>query len=212
MHGYDYKFVRAPEGPNDTHATWVKVQSIREVLKEGYKFVVFTDSDVVFPHLRMSMEYLMERWNVTAETAVTIGHAPKLRSSMDHVHHQQGVNTGFMMVQNTSVTDNMFKDWAECPSEVKYPGCAHWKDVMWHEQSAYNDYIRYDYPNVTREVPCNEVNGAPEHREQGEAHCDGILVRHYWVAKNKVKEAVQASIAEAILPGVIDDMMREWTE
>jgi len=212
MHGYDYRFVRAPQLPADTNATWTKVQATREVLQEGYKFVVFTDSDVVFPHLRLSMEYLLERWNVTEDIALTMGHVPKLPRSYDHVSHQLGVNTGFMIVQNTPIIDTLMKDWAECPSEVKYKGCAHWKQVLWHEQSAFNEYIRYDYPNVTREVPCTEVNGAPEHRAQGESHCDGMLVRHYWVAKNGVKAAVQASIAEAVLPAVVDDMFKQWAE
>lgn len=117
-----------------------------------------------------------------------------------------------MVIQNTSVTDQMLKDWVECPSDIKYPGCSHWKEAMWHEQSAYSDYIRYDYANVTREVLCNEVNGAPDkgHGNTGSAHCDGIFVRHYWVAKDKVKEAVQASIAELALPTVVEDLMSKW--
>lgn len=211
MHGYDYKYIRAPAPPADIHPTWVKVQAIRDTLREGYRFVVFTDYDVVFRRLKVPMEWMLDHWNVTEGIAVTLGLAQDLPDRYDRTHHQRIVNTGFMVVQNTDVTDRMFRDWTRCVGEQQHPGCAHWKKQFWHEQSAYSDYIRYDFPNRTREVSCNEVSGSPFHDLKGDKHCDGTLVGHYFQAKNKVKEAVEASIAELVLPSVVDEMMQRFT-
>lgn len=81
MHGYDYKFVRAPAHAG-LHATWAKVQAVRDVLQQGYQYVVFTDSDVIFPHLKIPMEYLLDHWNVTADIALTLGYAPNITKDM----------------------------------------------------------------------------------------------------------------------------------
>jgi len=182
------------------------------MLRAGYQYVVFTDSDVMFPHMKLPIEYLLERWNVTSEIAVTLGLAPDLPSRHDRIHHKIISNTGFMIVQKTSLTEAIFQDWIDCPTEVKFKGCKHWKKELWHEQSAYSDYIRYEYQNHMREVPCNEVNGAPEQQEQGAAHCDGLLVRHYWVAKEKLKNAVKESLGELLWPSMMHDLIKDWVD
>ncbi|KAF4549856.1 Hypothetical protein D9617_19g101610 [Elsinoe fawcettii] len=208
MHGYDYKFVQAPAPPKGTHATWVKIEAIQRVLQEGYKFVVFTDSDVVFPYLQLPMEYLLTEWNVTSEIAITAGYAPDEKEKYDHTHHRRMINSGFMIVQDTSVTAQLFKDWIECPTNVKYPTCSEWKDIFWHEQSAWSELVRYDYLDHTREIACNDVNGAPEHKLEGDKKCTGKFVRHYWIAKDHVKQAVQESISSLVVPGLVDDLSK----
>ncbi|KAF2218666.1 hypothetical protein BDZ85DRAFT_78407 [Elsinoe ampelina] len=208
MHGYDYKFVQAPAPPKGTHATWVKIEAIQQVLQEGYKFVVFTDSDVMFPHLRLPMEYMLTEWNVTSEIAVTAGYAPDEKEKYDHTHHRRMINSGFMVVQDTPVTAQLLKDWIECPTNVKYPTCSDWKDVFWHEQSAWSELVRYDYLDHVREVACNDVNGAPEHQLEGDKKCTGKFVRHYWIAKDHVKQAVQESISAVVVPDLMDDLSK----
>ncbi|PNS14794.1 hypothetical protein CAC42_2023 [Sphaceloma murrayae] len=207
-HGYDYRYLQAPATPSGTHATWVKVEAIWKVLQEGYKYVVFTDSDVVFPYLNLPLEYLLTEWNVTSEIAITAGYAPDEPAKYDHTHHRRMINTGFMVVQDTPVTAQLFKDWIECPTNVKYANCSDWKDVFWHEQSAWSELVRYDYLPYTRELPCDSVNGAPEHSLEGDRKCTGKYVRHYWVAKDQVKHAVQESIANLVVPGAMADLSK----
>lgn len=210
VHGYDYRYIQAEDPPAGTHATWVKVPAIRKLLKARYKFIVFLDSDAIFPHLKIPIEYMLDHWNVTSDIAMAVGLAIKDKENHDRVEGKQTVNTGFMVVQNTNVARRLFKDWDECPTDIKYSDCSHWKNTPLHEQDAYSDYIRYDYPNNTIEIPCTEVNGAPQHRAKGKRHCGGELVRHFWMNKKAVKEGVEASIAEIFLPGVVRELVNQW--
>ncbi|KAF2150270.1 hypothetical protein K461DRAFT_230306 [Myriangium duriaei CBS 260.36] len=178
IHGYDYKFVQAPLPAEDLHYTWVKVPAIREVLKSNYKFIVFIDSDALFPHLKIPLEYLIDYWNITSDIALAVGLAQPDKINFDRFHHKQTDNTGFMVVQNIPAAHDLFKDWDECPTDVKYKDCSHWKKIRLHEQNAYSDYIRYDYADVVRELPCDEVNGWSQHRSINGGHCSGQLVRH----------------------------------
>lgn len=205
-HGYDYRYIQTPNPPQDTHATWVKVEAIAKVLREGYKFVVFTDSDVMFPWLNLPLEYLLSEWNVTSDIAITAGYAPDEPNKYDHTHKRRNINSGFMVVQDTSITAQLFKDWIECPTNVKYTECSHWKDEYWHEQSAYSDFVRHDYIDHVRELPCNDVNGGPHHPLEGDKKCSGKYVRHYWYDKNKVKDAVLDSIADTVVPSAVEGL------
>lgn len=212
MHGYDYKFVQVPPVPEGYHGTWAKLGAIRDALGLGYKFIVFTDGDIIFPHLKMPMEYLFDYWNITSEIAVALGYEPDTPGHVDHTPtHRRTLNTGFMIIQDIPVTKPLFQDWVECPTDVKFTNCSAWKDEPFHEQEAWADYIRYAYPNRDRELPCGEVNGSPYHVKTGKAFCGGTLVTHYWTGKEKVKEAAQAAIAAVVMPSVIDDLTATWT-
>ncbi|GAM89512.1 hypothetical protein ANO11243_075510 [Dothideomycetidae sp. 11243] len=210
MHGYDYKFIHAPNPHKDTHATWAKLPAILDTLKEGYKFVVFTDSDVIFPHLKIPLEYLLERWDITSEIALAMALVPDGETHRDSVANRTHLNSGFMIAQNIPVAHDMLKDWIACPTEAKFKGCAHWKQTKWHEQSAFGNYVRYAYPGRVRELPCDEANGNRFLNLTDPPKCGGKLVSHFWKEKDKISLGVQASVAEMVLPGVVDDMMREW--
>ena len=94
----------------------------------------------------------------------------------------------------------MYKAWAECPSETKYKGCAHWKTDWAHEQAAFGNYLRYDYdrPDDIRVLPCVEANGAPEAANRG--GCKGVFVRHFWVDKGLVAKNLADSVMQYFLP------------
>lgn len=206
IHGYDYRFLEVNDSPSDQHYTWVKVKGIHQVIDEGYKYVVFADGDVVFHNMKIPIEYMLQHWNVTSDIVVTAGQCQDRQDRYDRTHNKVSVNSGFMIIQNTDVTGQLLQDWEECPTEVKYKGCAHWAKGHWHEQSAYSDYLRYDYPGRTREVPCDEVTGSPRHPTVDGKHCDGRLVRHYSAGKNDVKEAVEAAITNILLPDVVNEL------
>lgn len=208
IHGYDYKFIQATTEPG-LHATWVKVEEMHRTLQEGYQFVIFTDSDIVFPHLELPMEYLMDRWNITSDIAMAAAEAPDEPEKYD-IKGERNANTGFMIAQNTPIIDQMMKDWAECPSDKKYPECSQWKDAYWHEQTAYSNYIRHDYEKFTRTIPCDEADGAPEHNLPEPRKCSGRFVRHYWVCKECLKGAVLESFANLIAPEVALNLVSEW--
>ncbi|KAG8628256.1 hypothetical protein KVT40_004129 [Elsinoe batatas] len=206
MHGYDYKYVQAPELPGDIRQTWVKVDAIRNVLLEGYQFIVFTDYDIVFPHLKIPIEWFLDFWNVTPEIILTVGSVPNRTDKYDQFHRHLSINTGFMIIQNAPRALDMLKDWAECPSEVKYPGCAQWKIKLSNEQNAYADYVRYTYPNTTRDIECDQVTSSEFMTMPRAKKCRGTLIQHFWAKKDEVKNAVQASIANLIFPEVIREM------
>ncbi|TKX19720.1 hypothetical protein C1H76_7918 [Elsinoe australis] len=208
MHGYDYKFMKVPPPPPDTFRTWPKIGGIYQALQLDYQFIVFTDYDVIFPHLKIPIEWFLDHWNVTQEIILTVGTAPRVPGKIqpmrwDRFRRKLSINSGFMIIQKTPLALDFFKDWMECTSEVKFKGCSKWKTTPLHEQRAYADYIRYEYPNTSREVPCDEVLGSD--RQPG--LCKGTLVQHLFdKGKAHVKAAVQESIANLILPPVIEDL------
>jgi hypothetical protein len=89
----------------------------------------------------------------------------------------------------------ILKAWHECPEEGRYPGCGVWKHPKFHEQSAFGEHIRYDYPKYVKELPCAEANGFPGVKV---SDCQGRFVRHYWFEKSKIKEDFHNNFMNAI--------------
>lgn len=110
------------------------------------------------------------------------------------------LNTGFVIAQQSSRTQDMFKAWAECPEEKRYKGCARWKLDWAHEQAAFGNYIRYDFnkPDDFRVIPCTEANGAPEAVNRG--GCKGTFVRHFWIDKALLAKGLSDSIMQNFVP------------
>lgn len=213
MHGYDYQFMKVPPSPPGTFRTWPKVGGIYDALQQDYQFVIFVDYDIVFPHLKIPIEWMLDHWNVTKDIVLTVGLAPdnttKNDMRWDRFHNQLSINSGFMIVQNGPVAHDMFRDWRDCPTDIKFPGCSKWKSEPLYEQRAYSDYIRYAYPNTAREIPCDEVLG---YELQYASHqCRGTLVRHMFrKGKRHVKAAVEESIAKLILPTVVQELQDKY--
>ncbi|KAF2114314.1 hypothetical protein BDV96DRAFT_494478 [Lophiotrema nucula] len=199
IHGYDYKFIRAPDY-EDRWGTWVKVPMMREALKT-HDYIVFMDSDVMFHYPHLPLEWLLNYWGMAKETLAMMSIDPDEPQNYDAKGNRY-LNTGFVIAQNSKRTQEMYKNWAECPSEVRYKGCAHWKLDWAHEQAAFGNYVRYEYnrPNDIKVLPCAEANGAPEAANRG--GCIGIFVRHYWVDKGVLSKTLADSVMQYFLPRI----------
>ncbi|KAF5242892.1 hypothetical protein FANTH_8477 [Fusarium anthophilum] len=129
--------VRAADYP-DRHGTWVKPAITKEALKT-HDFVISLDSDAVFTHLDLPLEWLMNLWDYRPETLVAMAYDLDWEQDYD----PQGnliLNTGFVIAQASQRTQDMFQRWEDCPRSI--PGCDHWKHKWAHEQSAFSYYIR----------------------------------------------------------------------
>jgi hypothetical protein len=218
IHGYSYKFIRAPNYA-DRAPHWAKVVFTREMLKQ-YDVVVMVDSDAMFATPQVPLEWLLNYWKIGPDTLVAMPEDPALDPNYD-VRRRVNVNSGFIIAQAGEKTQRLFKDWAECPSETRYPGCAVWKQRPFHEQSAFSSHVRYDFldgysidshPQYIRTIPCHEANGYPEVSGYG---CVGQFVRHYWAHKNltipefnhNIMAALTPLLAQAAYkqPGIVED-------
>ncbi|KAF4978637.1 hypothetical protein FZEAL_5040 [Fusarium zealandicum] len=179
VHGYDYKFVRAPEYP-DRHGTWVKVPMIKEALKT-HDFVVFLDADAVFMYPEMPLEWLMNLWNITDTTLVAMANDPNSENNRD-AKGKVMQNKGFVVAQQSERTQELFDNWDNCPTDVKYKGCKRWAHDWAHEQAAFANHVRYDYNSTDEigEIPCMDGNGSPY---IGDKTCGGVFIRHHWFHK-----------------------------
>ncbi|KAJ4298930.1 hypothetical protein N0V90_004173 [Kalmusia sp. IMI 367209] len=197
IHGYDYKFVRAHEF-EDRHATWIKPSALAQHIKD-YKFIVFLDADATFRFQHLPLEWLFNYWKIEPKHSFTMAldpweeAEPELNSDR---FNRTLTNTGFMVVQNNGHTMKILKDWHECPDDTRYKGCSDWKMPKFHEQSAFGEYIRYDYEDYVKELPCAEANGYPGVEA---SKCEGKFVRHYWFEKERIKLDLQHNIMNAIM-------------
>lgn len=200
LHGYDYKYIQVHSLPNQNNH-WVKMPELHRVLMTGdYEFVVLTDTDVLFPDLRLPLEVLFSHWNVTADIAL----AAPLDPTEDFNRDTRGkinLNSGFVIAQNTSDFNQIMVDWINCPTNVKYPDCNRFlnKGAAFHDQSALSEYIRYDYPNSIREIPFFEANG-----------CDGKFVQHLWCNKGGVADTVRRQFARLFMPSALQELLANW--
>lgn len=147
---------------------------MKEALKT-HDFVVFMDSDVMFHYPHIPLEWLLNYWNITAETLVAMAIEPDEPQNYDSRGNRL-VNTGFVIAQQSKRTQEMYKAWGECPLETRYANCSEWKFDFAHEQAAFRNYIRYnvDRPEHIKVLPCVEANGAPEAINRG--GCKGVFV------------------------------------
>ncbi|KAF2439390.1 hypothetical protein P171DRAFT_369640 [Karstenula rhodostoma CBS 690.94] len=196
IHGYDYKFVRAHEF-EDRHATWIKPSALAQHIK-NYKFIVFLDADATFRFQHLPLEWMFNYWQIKPQHSFTMALDPwdpeEPQYNSDRFNRTY-TNTGFMVVQNNAHTMQILKDWHECPDDTRYKGCSEWKMPKFHEQSAFGEYIRYDYADYVKELQCAEANGFPGVEI---SNCQGKYVRHYWFEKQKIKEDLQQNMMNAI--------------
>jgi hypothetical protein len=178
-HGYDYKFYKATSA-EDRHPTWVKVQGLASTLK-NYKYVVFLDADAIFNQMHIPIEWMLNYWSINSTTSLAMALDPP-GDINDDKNGRRYSNTGFIIAQNNPKTFEILKAWDECPSETRYTGCSEWNKVRFHEQSAYGSYIRYDYGDYLKELPCNEANG-----EWDLELCQGVFVQHMWYRTSTVR-------------------------
>ncbi|KAF2757899.1 hypothetical protein EJ05DRAFT_485979 [Pseudovirgaria hyperparasitica] len=194
IHGYDYKFIRTTDYP-DRAPYWTKIPALADHLHD-YDFVVSIDADAQIRFPQLPFEWLLNRWNVTKETSMTMALDPDDPPNHD-VHGRLHDNAGFIVAQNLPRTHDLLKTWAACPDEPspEFENCARWKHPWPAEQAAFAEYIRtiYNEPNDLNEIPCDEANGTPDFTPNGEFQhgCKGKFVRHHTLSKDAIKETIQ---------------------
>jgi hypothetical protein len=203
IHGYSYKFLRVPKY-KDRAPHWSKVIFTKEMLKQ-YDIVVTLDYDVMFPNPHVPIEWLLNYWEIGPEVLVAMAEDPKGEPNFD-IRRRVNVNTGFIISRAGNLTQRLYEDWAECPSEKRYKGCGQWKNKIFHEQSAFSSYVRYDFldgysidthPQYIRHLSCEDANGSPKVAGCG---CTGELVRHYWGHKHLTNSIFAENIMGAMTP------------
>lgn len=85
------------------------------------------------------------------------------------------------------------------------PGCADLKVPWLAEQGAFCEYVRYDYPDNVRELPCTEGLGWPNMQSA----CRGTLVSHYTLAKEETKWAAGEALTQGVMRRLQDDMVAQ---
>lgn len=165
----------------------------KEMLKT-HEIVLTMDSDATMVNLELPLEWLMNYWEITEDFSIALALDPDLDENLDSKGNLD-LNTGFVFNRQGKRTQEIYNAWAECPTEKRFQGCAKWKWDYLREQTAFAEYIRYEYKEDIRILPCTEANGYPQHDL-----CKGLFVRHPWTDKDLVKSNVGESVLEAFVP------------
>ena len=166
----------------DRSPTWIKPSVAANVVKD-YKFVVFFDADAVVNQMQIPMEWLFNYWDINETISLAMALDPDGSEGINNdTNGRVYTNTGFIIAQQSALTQDILRAWNECPNDTRYPGCSSWKKSRFHEQSAFGSYVRYDYDENIRELPCTEANGEPDYEM-----CPGVFISHFWWRTNNVK-------------------------
>lgn len=176
--------------------------------------MMYADSDVIIPNLRLPIEWLLNHWDVPNDKSTLAMsqdpiHVPGIGLKLTDSKGNQGNNAGFIILYNNGdgVLKNVLTKWANCPSEVDYPGCAKFRSGWPAEQGAFNEYVRHDFPEYVHSFPCAEAMGWPDWDV-----CQGSLIRHYAMAKNKVHGGIESSLAQGLMKVVHENMVNHKSE
>ena len=171
----------------------MKPPVIAEILKK-HDTCIYLDNDAIFKNLDLPFEWLMNFWEVHPETnSLALAYDPDAEHNLDKFG-QIYLNTGFIIAQNNPKTFEVLKAWWECPDNPDHPECT---DFRFNapgkptDQGGFGTFIRYDYAEDIKPLPCTEANGFPE----SVSGCEGIFIRHLWTGKRSwVKIAVGQQI------------------
>ncbi|KAF2846443.1 hypothetical protein T440DRAFT_521805 [Plenodomus tracheiphilus IPT5] len=222
IHGYDYKYYQAASMPGH-HDTWIKPHLIKDMLPD-YQFVITMDADAVVAHPEIPLEWLFNRWGIAEHTSIAMPHdTEEYINGIPNTEDSNGVpvlNSGFIVTQNNELTFEMLEAWGNCTTEVRYPGCGHWKENWSHEQRAFSEYIRYDFdrtPQTIIGIPCDDGMGYPGFHEQAgpnfdTADCKGNFIRHYTLGKGTVHSAATETIAQVLVEVLQKSLLQHGDE
>ncbi|KAL2207564.1 hypothetical protein CC79DRAFT_1273280 [Sarocladium strictum] len=187
IHGYDYRFVRAPNF-TDRFGTWTKVPILREAVA-SYDTVVFLDADAGFVHMDLPLEWLMNYWKITKDTSLTLAKDPDTHTNRD----SKGLvllNTGFIIARKSDRTQEILRALEDCPNDKRWKGCSKWKFEWAHEQRAFGEYIRYSY-NKTTDINAITMSDA---NTPG-----GVFIRHDWYKNKDPLENMQRGMMDMLV-------------
>jgi hypothetical protein len=195
IHGYKYYYVNI-DAYEDRRASWKKPPIMAEILKK-HEACLYLDSDAIFTNLDLPFEWLMNYWNLhPSNNSMALAYDPGSDNNKDEFQHVY-LNTGFIVAQNNKKTFEIMEAWEGCPEEDgKHPDCVKFRTAepgRPTDQGGFGTYIRYDYPDAIKSLPCSEANGFPE----SHSGCDGTFIRHLWTGKDSWIKAT----AGAQMPG-----------
>ncbi|KJZ77135.1 hypothetical protein HIM_03456 [Hirsutella minnesotensis 3608] len=195
IHGYKYYYV-AVEDPPDRRSSWKKPPVLTKILRE-HEVCVYLDSDAIFPRLDLPFEWLLNYWQLFPNiNSLALAFDPDLDTNKD-MFGKLYVNTGFIVAQNNPKTYEILDAWQRCPDDGgPFPGCQKFRyNVPGQptDQGGFGTFIRYNYSDSIRELPCTEANGFP----QNDWGCKGQFIRHLWTGKS---DQIKIDVGEQV-PG-----------
>ncbi|KAF1733830.1 hypothetical protein CRV24_005361 [Beauveria bassiana] len=167
----------------DRRTSWKKPAIISKLLTK-HKACIYLDSDALFRNLDLPFEWLMNYWGISRATnSLALAFDPAHEWNQDEFG-KEFLNTGFLVAQNKARTFEILRAWQECPNDGgRYPSCTKFRTNdpgRPTDQGGFGTYIRYDYVDDIKELPCDEANGFPE----AHSGCDGTFIRHLWTGKD----------------------------
>lgn len=171
-------------------------------LLDSCRVLLVLDSDVVFQHLDLPFEWLMNRWNITADTALAMpwdtaglipggnpnGHQTPNNDDKGNLN----INAGVVIAQDLPRTREIIKAWIACPDDIAE--CKKYRHGWPAEQGAFANFIRYTYADDFKTIPCDDANGYPEQKSD----CDGKYLRHFTTIKANVKQNAEKVMLDAM--------------
>jgi hypothetical protein len=160
------------------------------------------DSDAIFPQISLPFEWIMNYWALDpAVDSVAMAIDPDKPYNRDRLGKLY-LNTGFIIAHAQPTTFKLMDAWRTCPDEGSpYPECVEFKQPMFNltDQGGFGTFIRYDFKENVRELPCKEANGFAK----SETECRGELVSHLWTGKDtwikdRVGEQIPGDLLEAL--------------
>ncbi|KAJ3492191.1 hypothetical protein NLG97_g5452 [Lecanicillium saksenae] len=182
IHGYKYYYV-AVNSFEDRRTSWKKPTIISKILAK-HRTCIYLDSDALFRNLDLPFEWLMNYWQISpASNSLALAFDPTHEWNQDEFGKEY-LNTGFLVAQNNTRTFEILDAWEDCPNDGgRYPECTKFRTNepgRPTDQGGFGRYVRYDYADDIKELPCDEANGFPE----AHAGCDGTFIRHLWTGKD----------------------------
>ncbi|KAF4122000.1 Nucleotide-diphospho-sugar transferase [Geosmithia morbida] len=207
IHGYRYYYIEIEEY-EDRRTSWKKPPVMSEILKH-HDACIYLDSDAIFHRLDLPFEWLMNYWQVhPSENSLALAFDPVADNNMDKFGKVY-LNTGFIIAQNNERTFEVMKAWQQCPDDDSvHPGC---KDFRLNhpgrptDQGGFGTYIRYDYAEDIKELPCDEANG---YLESGSG-CNGRFIEHLWTGKST---HIKVAVGEQLPGDLLEVFHRRFTE
>ncbi|KAG6021904.1 hypothetical protein E4U41_002366 [Claviceps citrina] len=208
IHGYKYYYIDIVN-PVDRRASWKKPSVISKILKE-HDVCIYLDSDAIFRNIDLPFEWLLNYWKLYPDNnSMALAVDPEFDYNRDKFGKLYD-NTGFIILQNNPLTYKIMDDWSRCPDDNgPYPGCEKFRSSppgRPTDQGGFGTFVRYNYTQHIRELPCTEANGFP----QSVSVCSGTFIRHFWTGKNNhIKVEVGQQIPGPFLRAFHEEFLRE---
>lgn len=127
----------------------------------------------------------MDYWQLDGDSnSLALAYDPDLPFNKDKFDETY-VNTGFIIAQNNPKTFEIMEAWNACPDEGgDHPDCTEFRKAdpgRPTDQGGFGTFIRYDYPDDIKSLPCKEANGFPE----SDTECNGDFIEHLWYEKDR---------------------------